>query len=165
MSDDKYKASALHVELADKIEPLVTLTNGVGEKLENIYENTLPADLPLETVLKVRAHDKAFIAAAADAFGNVSRAAAVDNGSLNDTSGRFPMVGGSYFDVTWQRSVERNAGIPKQGEVATKKTVYGAMSGKAVMGGSDSGAGELNKVFQRQKGAAAALFAPATEAA
>jgi hypothetical protein len=166
MSDDKLKPAALHVELKDKIEQLAKVgAGGIGEALDNIYEQTLPLDLPIETVQRVRAHDKAFIAASADAWGDLSRAAAVEDGTLQSTTARFPMTGGSYVDFTWDRAVERNAGIAAKGEVAPKKTVYGAMSGKAVMGGSDSGAGELNKVFKRQKQAAYDLFAPATETA
>jgi hypothetical protein len=166
MSDDKLKPAASHAELTDKIEQLAKLgKNGVGEALDNIYEQTLPIDLPIATVERLRAHDKAFIAASADAFGNLSRAAAVADAKMTETSARFPMVGGSYVDFTWDREVERNAGIAAKGEVAPKKTVYGAMSGKAVMGGSDSGAGELNKVFKRQKQAAYDLFAPAATTA
>jgi hypothetical protein len=166
MSDDKLKPAASHVELTDKIEQLAKVgKGGVGEALDNIYEKTLPVDLPLETVQRVRAHDKAFIAASADAWGNLSRSAAVEDRAITSTTARFPMVGGSYTEFTWDREVERNAGIAQKGEVAPKKTVYGAMSGKAVMGGSDSGSGELNKVFKRQKQAAYDLFAPATATA
>jgi hypothetical protein len=153
-------------EMSSKIyEAISVAKTGDVEGTDNVYESTLPVDLPAEIVKRVNAHNELFMAAAYNATGDAARAAAKDNPGLKQVNATFGMLGRNKLDVQWDREVERNAGIAEKGQVAPKKTVYGAMSGKLTVAGTDTGSGELKKVAMRQKQAAFDMFSPATTAA
>lgn len=159
-------------DLSSKIYEGITVTvtgkDGDVAGLENIYEATLPSDpVPdnwLEAAKRLGVHNETFIAAAVNAIGDAARAKASENSELRSVDATFPMIGRNKLDVSWNHSEERNAGIPKKGEVAEKKTVYGTMTAKLTVAGTDSGSGELGKVFRRQKQAAHELFGAVTAA-
>jgi hypothetical protein len=159
-------------DMSGKIfEAISVAVNGPGgdvNNTDNVYESTLPVEPPpstwIECAKRLNTHNELFIAAAYNAVGDSARAAAAENPSLKVVNATFGMTGRNKLDVQWEREVERNAGIAEKGKVAPKKTVWGAMSGKLTVAGTDTGVGELNKVVRRQKEAAFALFAPATTA-
>lgn len=139
----------------------ITVDSKTGHiTIDTSYEKLLPIDLPMAMVKAVKSHEKHLIAALADAVATASLQAAKKHPNLTVTDAEFDMSSGDRFDVTWTKSVERNAGIPKAGEVAAKKTVYGTITGKLTIAGADTSIGELNKVAKRQKAAAMEMFGP-----
>jgi len=168
MSTDKadIKLNPAVEEMSSKIREAISVTitgkGGDVANAENIYESLLPADIPADLVKRINTHNEMFMAAAVDAVGDTSRDSASQNADLTVVNASFNMTGRNKFDVQWDREVERNAGIAEKGKVAPKKTVYGAMSAKLTVAGTDSGTGEMNKVMRRQKQAAHDLFSTAT---
>lgn len=153
------KLNPATVEMKSKIlEALTVPANGQIAGMDSIYESLLPEDLPVDLVRRLSTHNELFFAAAVDATGDAARSAAHTNAELKHVNVSFPMTGKDRFDIQWDHSAERNAGIAPKGEVAPKKTVYGVMSAKLTVSGTDTSVGELNKVIKRQKQAAHDLF-------
>jgi hypothetical protein len=152
-------------EMKGKIYEAIAVSNtGDVEKTDNVYESTLPDDITIDMVKRINTHNELFIAAAYDAVGDAARGAALEHEGIKQVNATFGMTGRNTLHVQWDRAVERNAGIAEKGKVAPKKTVYGAMSGKLTVAGTDTGSGELGKVARRQKQAAQDMFAPAVTA-
>lgn len=151
-------------KLQDQLSYTVEGTTAIITSAEGAYEKLLPSEVPLEAAKALQKFVPHFIAGGNEAVGNLARQIANDNPNVTQVTARIPMLGKDRLDVTWNRSEERNAGIPKSGEVAEKKTVYGTMTAKLTVTGTDAGSGELNKVFKRQKAAALEMFGSPTTA-
>lgn len=148
------------VALAEKLGDMMTIDAKTGQItiVQDAYERLLPADISIATVKALKTHEQHLYAAAFEAVGNLSREYAGKHNGLDRTQAELPLVGKDRFDITWNRSVERNAGLPKDGQPAEKKTVYGTMTGALRVSAADASRGELNKVATRQKAAALAMF-------
>lgn len=128
------------------------------EVASDIYERLLPQDLTMAQCRAVHDYEAHLAAGFVDAVATAALTAAGKHKGLDTVSASLPMAGRNRLDVTWTREVERNAGLPKEGQQPEKKIVYGTIATKAIVTGFDSSIGELNKVGKRQKAAAAALF-------
>lgn len=148
------------VALAEKLGDMMTIDTNTGQinVVQDAYERLLPPDIPLAMVKALKTHEQHLFAAAFEAVGNMSREYAHKHNGLDRTQAELPLTGHDRFDITWHRTVERNAGLPKDGQPAEKKTVYGAMTGALRISSADASRGELNKVAIRQKAAALEMF-------
>ena len=90
----------------------------------DLYQKSLPDDLPMSVVKKVKEHDTIFIASSTLAFGELSVQAMADNDKLERTTGAIPMVGRDALNMTLDREKEYNNTLGK-GEKVMK---YGASS-------------------------------------
>lgn len=163
---DAKAAPALHdttQSLVEKLNDMASIDPKSGKItfVADAYERLLPADIPLSTVKALKQHDSHVYAAAFEVVGNLARQTAHKHQALTGADATLPLVGKDRFDISWNRSREVNAGIPKDGQPAEKKTVYGTMTGKLVVTSADASVGELNKVAKRQKAAAMEMFGTA----
>jgi hypothetical protein len=152
-------------ELIEKMNDMVSIDakTGVVSFVQDAYERLLPADIPLATAKALQAHNNHLYAAAFEVVGNLSRTTAAKHKTLTATTAELPLIGKDRLDIGWNRSVERNAGLPKDGQPPEKKTVFGTMTAKLTVSGADASIGELNKVAKRQKAAALELFGTAAK--
>ena len=128
------------------------------EIASDIYERLLPEDLTIAQCRAVHDYEAHLVAGFVDAVATKALESASKHKTLDVVTASLPMAGRNRMDVTWTREVERNAGLPKEGEPTVKKTVYGTIVPKAIVTGFDGSIGELNKVGKRQKAAAMAMF-------
>lgn len=141
--------------LKDSKDDANVLSRAAYEALLPVHTTTGVTAEQAADVIKFNQH---FFAGAHDAFAKASAAHAVTNQKVETTAVEVQMLEKDRLDMGWTKAVERNAGLPKDGQPAEKKTVYGTMTSKLIVTGSDTGVGELNKVMKRSKAAAQALF-------
>lgn len=119
----------------------VVLEGSVGKPADNFYESVLPEELPIEVMKKASDFNAAFIAAGAEAFGEMSVAAMKKDKGLDETELCVPMVGKDSVSYNVARKREninpqdpKGDPIVKYGVVTTKYEVHGGVN-----------AGELKK--------------------
>lgn len=69
----------------------VDSNTGAGTVGEDLYKESLPEDIDLKTIERVKAHDRTFIAATAHAFGELAIEAMKKNSKLENASIDIPM--------------------------------------------------------------------------
>jgi hypothetical protein len=152
---------ATTAELSEALQKHMTIDAKSGDITidADAYEKLLPASIPLATLKALQEHNTHLFAAAFDAVGTVASGAAAKQKGITEAKAVLHMVGKDTFTVDWTKSKEVNAGIQRAGEPpVAKKTVYGTMTAKLSVTGTDASVGELNKVAKRQKAAAMDLF-------
>ena len=80
----------LTAKLKGKIK--VESDTGVGNAEDNLYKDLLPEGLTLKVVEQVKRHDRDFIAAGAQVFGDLAVEAMVKNKKLTEASVHIPMT-------------------------------------------------------------------------
>lgn len=141
------------IEMAKLIEMGLTMDNstGVCTAGDDLFEKTLPEDLSIDTVRQVSKHNSTFVAAATQAFGNLSIAAMAGNKKLEETTVTIPMVAKDTLSVSMKRSKTWTNHLTPGAEPVVK---FGVVSQDyAVTGGKNSG--QLKAVKQALYEAAA----------
>jgi hypothetical protein len=118
----------------------------------------LTRDETYDALLQNLEHRTFVTAGSADALGTVSNDLRKKHDDLHTVNMEVNMGGRDKLKLHWNYKTEENAEIPKKGEVAAKRTVYGAIGGKFQAHGTKVGSGELAKVVDRQKALAESLF-------
>lgn len=132
--------SALAAALKDKMK--VDKTTGIGEPAENLYKDTLPEGLDIKTVEQVKAHDRNFIAAGAQVFGELGIEAMASNKKL--TSAEINIQMSKHDNVSYHLERHRQYQNHLSGDGATVEK-YGILTTTyEVKGGKN--AGDLKKV-------------------
>lgn len=132
------------------------------------FEDTLPEETVLDSKKSLtraellnaanvlQNHKIHLYAATADATSTLSLEAVKKHKHLETANLTVGLEGKDNVQVGWTRSEQRNAGVPKAGEKAEKKTVYGAMDFELNVTGTDPKVGVLHKVKLRALNAAKA---------
>jgi hypothetical protein len=82
------------LDLAAKLKGKIKVESdtGVGNAEDNLYKDLLPEGLTLKVVEQVKRHDRDFIAAGAQVFGDLAVEAMVKNKKLTEASVHIPMT-------------------------------------------------------------------------
>lgn len=118
----------------------------------------LTRDETYDVLLQSQDHRTFVVAGVAEALSETARELRGKHDDLDTVFIEANMGGRDKYKAHWTHKVEENAEIPKKGEVAAKRTVYGSITGKFQVHGTKPGAGELNKVFDRSKQLSQDLF-------
>lgn len=130
------------VQLADKIKKEITIdgSTGVATVPKELYANTLPDGLTVDTIKQLQDHNSQFAAASYMALGEASIPVMKKHKDLDRSTLDIPTVGKDHFSLTFDRSGEVRA--PGGGD---PKTVYGTGRVAFNMYGTKN-RGELSKV-------------------
>lgn len=132
------------VKLASDIKAKIKIDQetGVGEAEEGLYEKTLPEDLNIKVVKKVKRHDRNFIAAGAKVFGELAVEAMAKNKKLTEANIEIPMS--TYDSVSYHVDRHREYTNHLAGD-GSKLDKYGVLTTTyTAKGGKNSG--DLKKV-------------------
>lgn len=122
MSTTENKAVELKestLELATRLEPMITVNNGTLDFDKDAFEKTLPENIDIKTVKAVQNHVNTFEAAANVAVGNVAINHFANNSEASALLGT-TKVGNDTYNVAIARTQSVSAGIG-----AGRKEVYG----------------------------------------
>lgn len=125
-------------EMATKIKEVLVLEgSSISEKEDsNIYEDTLPEGLDLETVAAVNDHNTTFIAGSALAIGEMAVEALSNNTDTDRIEGKVKMASADSIKINVDRSKEFTNHLTD----GKKSTKYGVVSSNyEVRAGKNSG--------------------------
>jgi hypothetical protein len=119
MSEEKRALKPEVIELSNSLKASIKVDakTGVGTAEENIYDRHLPESLDKQVVKAVREYDSNFVAAATNAFGELSIEAMAANKSLNSTSVEMTSRLGPTVGISMERSKTYPVHIGEGGDV------------------------------------------------
>lgn len=115
-------------ELADKIYAKLTkVDNSTISAPADMYAQTLPEELTMDTVTQVRQYDGAFIAATTKAVSDYALTAFASDASIEEMTSKVSMGGKDSVTTTILREKEFTNSFAKEGEAKTIKK-YGVVT-------------------------------------